>query len=140
MLKDELGRVLICIARRAIASELGLANGERDSPPLNRPGATFVTLFRCGELRGCIGSPQATHDVALDVRENALAAAFRDPRFPPLTSDEFEATRVEVSLLSPPLCLRFDTEDALCERLRPGIDGVSFYLDDPRAPLLPQAP
>jgi hypothetical protein len=135
---DELGRVLIGIARQAIAAELGLANGERDSPALRRLGATFVTLFHCGELRGCIGSLRATRDVALDVRENALAAAFRDPRFPPLSCREFEATHVEVSLLSPPLNLRFDTEDALRQRIRPGIDGVSIELDDRRATFLPQ--
>src|SRR6185295_10698606 len=63
---------------------------------------------------------------------------FRDPRFPPLTSDEFEATWVEVSLLSPPENARFDTEDELRARLRPGIDGVSLELDDRRATFLPQ--
>jgi AmmeMemoRadiSam system protein A len=138
MRDDELGRTLIGIARQAIAAELGLANGKADLAALLRPGATFVTLFCRGELRGCIGSLRATRDVGLDVRENAVAAAFRDPRFPPLTSDEFEATWVEVSLLSPPESARFDTEDELRARLRPGIDGVSLELDDRRATFLPQ--
>jgi AmmeMemoRadiSam system protein A len=138
MRDDELGRALIGIARQAIAAEFGLEVGERGRPALHRLGATFVTLFHSGELRGCIGSLRATRDVALDVRENALAAAFRDPRFPPLTCGEFEATRVEVSLLSAPLNARFDSEVAFLERLRPGIDGVSFELDDRRATFLPQ--
>src|SRR2546430_13612901 len=107
MRDDELGHVLLGIARAAIAVELGLAIGAAQHPALQRLGATFVTLFHRGELRGCIGSLRATRDVVLDVRENALAAAFRDPRFPPLTCDEFEAPPVEVSLLSSPLVLRF---------------------------------
>jgi len=138
MRDDELGRTLIGIARHAIAAELGLANGAAERGALQRPGATFVTLFYCGELRGCIGSLRATRDVGLDVHENAVAAAFRDPRFPPLTSNEFEATSVEVSLLSPLESARFDTEDELRARLRPGIDGVTLELDDHRATFLPQ--
>ena len=138
MRDDQLGRTLIGIARAVIATELGLANDGAEREALQRSGATFVTLFYGGELRGCIGSLRATRDVALDVRENALAAAFRDPRFPPLTVDEFEATWVEVSLLSPLESARFDTEDELRARLRPGIDGVTLELDEHRATFLPQ--
>ena len=134
---DELGRVLIASARHAIASELAMP---ADDPPahaaLLRPGATFVTLFCRGELRGCIGSLRATRALGFDVRENALAAAFRDSRFAPLT--EFEATAVEVSLLSAAENLRFDTEGELRARLRPGIDGVTLELADRRATFLPQ--
>jgi AmmeMemoRadiSam system protein A len=136
---DELGRALIGCARHAIASELDLAV---DAPPahaaLLRPGATFVTLFHRGELRGCIGSLRATRELGSDVRENALAAAFRDPRFAPLTAPEFGAIWVEVSLLSTAQSLRFDTEGELRARLRPGIDGVTLELDQQRATFLPQ--
>jgi AmmeMemoRadiSam system protein A len=134
----ELGRVLIGIARKAIAAELGLAVAESRRAMLRRSGATFVTLICAGELRGCIGSLRATRDLGLDVHENALAAAFRDPRFPPLTLAEFETTSVEISLLSPPESMRFDTEVELHARLRPGIDGVSLELGDSRATFLPQ--
>jgi AmmeMemoRadiSam system protein A len=136
---DELGRALIGSARHAIATELALA---AEDPPahaeLLRPGATFVTLFHRGELRGCIGSLRATRELGCDVRENALAAAFRDPRFAPLTAVEFHATQVEVSLLSTAERLRFNTEGELRARLRPGIDGVTLELDDRRATFLPQ--
>jgi len=136
---DELGRALIGCARHAIATEFALAV---DAPPehvaLLRPGATFVTLYHRGELRGCIGSLRATRELGFDVRENALAAAFRDPRFDPLTATEFEATWVEISLLSPAQSMRFDTEGELRARLRPGIDGVTLELDQHRATFLPQ--
>ncbi len=139
MRNDDLGRQLLAVARHAIAVELQRSsaapatNGE-----LLQPGATFVTLFRYGELRGCIGSLKATRAVGIDVRENALAAAFRDPRFPPLCAAEFEATSVEVSLLSPPRSVTFATEKELCASLRPGVDGVTLELDDRRATFLPQ--
>src|SRR5271155_1755233 len=136
---DELGRALIGCARHAIATELALA---ADAPPVHpallRRGATFVTLFHRGELRGCIGSLRATRELGFDVRENALAAAFRDPRFAPLAAPEFEATWVEVSLLSDAQSLRFDSEGELRARLRPGIDGVTLELDQHRATFLPQ--
>lgn len=136
---DELGRALIASARNAIATELAMAVDDAPAhAALLRPGATFVTLFCRGELRGCIGSLKATRELGFDVRENALAAAFRDPRFAPLTATEFEATSVEVSLLSAVESLRFDTEHELRARLRPGVDGVTLELADRRATFLPQ--
>lgn len=136
---DELGRALIGNARHAVATELELAAA---NPPehvaLLRRGATFVTLFCRGELRGCIGSLRPTRELRFDVRENAVAAAFRDPRFPPLTAAEYEATWVEISLLSAADSFRFGSESELWERLRPGVDGVTLDLDQKRATFLPQ--
>jgi AmmeMemoRadiSam system protein A len=139
MQTEGLGRALLGSARYAIATALALvADDPPAHPALQRPGATFVTLFHCGELRGCIGSLRATRELGSDVRENALAAAFCDPRFAPLTAGEFDTTWVEVSLLSAAESLRFATEGELRARLRPGIDGVTLELDDRRATFLPQ--
>jgi AmmeMemoRadiSam system protein A len=139
MRDDDLGRQLIAVARHAIACELRLpAPVPATDGALHAPGATFVTLFCNGELRGCIGSLRATRALGIDVRENALAAAFRDPRFSPLTVSEFDATAVEVSLLSPSESHRFDTEADLSARLRPGVDGVTLELGEQRATFLPQ--
>jgi AMMECR1 domain-containing protein len=81
----QLGDALLVRARNAIASESGGAQvKEPEHPALHEPGATFVTLTRQGELRGCIGSFQAYRPLDQDVRENARAAAFRDRRFAPL--------------------------------------------------------
>jgi len=136
---DELGLALVSIARRAIGTRLGRAGEEPPShAALAVPGATFVTLFCRTELRGCIGSLQALRPLGVDVRENAINAAFHDPRFPPLTPDEFDATQVEVSLLSPSTNLRFATEQELLQRLRPGIDGVTLEFGRHRATFLPQ--
>jgi AmmeMemoRadiSam system protein A len=135
----DLGRALLSIARSAIAAQLGLPEGfAADHPALGQPAATFVTLKRSGELRGCIGSLAPVRPLGVDVRENALAAAFRDPRFLPLARTEFPATSVEVSLLSASERIEVADEDDLLARLAPGIDGLTIEYGQQRATFLPQ--
>jgi AmmeMemoRadiSam system protein A len=135
----DLGHVLLTIARAAIAARLDLPRIEEPrDPALLQPAATFVTLQCRGELRGCIGSLEPIRPLGIDVRENALAAAFRDPRFPPLAVHEFEATTVQVSLLSPAERLHVTNEEELVRRLRPGVDGLILEYDGRRATYLPQ--
>lgn len=133
------GDVLLAHARAAIEAALGAAPAAApDADFLRAPGATFVTLKTDGELRGCIGSVSARRPVGEDVRENAVAAALEDPRFPPLRRSELPALRVEVSRLSPSTPLEFTDEDDLCARLHPGVDGLTLELGDRRATFLPQ--
>ena len=133
------GSTLIGIARAAIDERLGRsASAHRPAPWLERPGATFVTLMCENVLRGCIGSLEARRALALDVRENALAAAFRDPRFKPLTTQEWARTSVEISLLSTLESLPLDDESQVLRRLRPGIDGLVLEFGHHRGTFLPQ--
>jgi uncharacterized protein len=139
-IEPDLGGVLLRLAREAIGEKLGFGLPLPSTlPALQEQGATFVTLFHTGELRGCIGTVAAWRPLAEDVRENAVAAAFRDPRFPPLASDEFPGLAVEVSLLAVPVPLigNDDEEDAIAQ-LRPGIDGVVLECGRHRATFLPQ--
>ena len=139
MADQQLGDALLARARNAIASEFGGAQvKEPEHPALHQPGATFVTLTRQGELRGCIGSLEALRPLDQDVRENARAAAFRDRRFAPLREGELAATRVEVSLLTPAEPIRFATEEDAVRQLRPGIDGVILESGRHRGTFLPQ--
>jgi AmmeMemoRadiSam system protein A len=139
-MNTETGRTLIALARAAIARRLG----EHASAPaanaawLRAPGATFVTLMREGKLRGCIGTLEARRPLAEDVAENAVSAAFSDPRFTPLTRDELGDTEIEVSLLSAAEPLPVDDEAAVLAQLRPGIDGVIFEYGRHRSTFLPQ--
>ena len=134
-----LGDALLVRARNAIAAEFGRPPAtEPDHPALHRVGATFVTLTQQGELRGCIGSLEAHHALDQDVRANARAAAFRDPRFMPLTETELARTRVEVSLLAPAMPLAFTSEADAIRQLRPGIDGVILEYAMHRGTFLPQ--
>src|SRR5438128_5930656 len=86
---DEAGKTLLAIARAAIEAKLFGAAQTIEAPWLAQAGATFVTLARGGVLRGCIGSLQAQRPLGTDVAENATAAAFRDPRFPAMTTAEW---------------------------------------------------
>ena len=135
----QLGQVLLAQARKAIADALGLpAPAAPDHPQLAERSATFVTLTLDGELRGCIGSLNAHRPLGQDVRDNAVSAALRDPRFPPLTAAEFASVQVEVSLLTEPDFIEFrDEADALAQ-LVPGRDGVIFFNGCQRATFLPQ--
>ncbi|MBS1157984.1 MAG: amrA [Proteobacteria bacterium] len=139
----ELGPTLLILARQAIASRLGrsgptLPAADAAQPALNEPAATFVTLTQHGDLRGCIGSLEAWRPLRKDVQENAVAAAFRDPRFRPLTADELGMTRVEVSLLSVPQAMSFVSEAEALGQLRPDIDGLILTAGTHRSTFLPQ--
>jgi AmmeMemoRadiSam system protein B/AmmeMemoRadiSam system protein A len=136
---DRRGPVLLAHARDAIAQALGVAAGAApEAEFLAQPGATFVTLKTDGELRGCIGSLAARRPLREDVRDNAQAAAFQDPRFAPLAHAEYARLSVEVSLLAPSVPLVVLDEDELHAALRPGIDGLTFEYRHRRATFLPQ--
>lgn len=136
---DETGRTLLALARNAIEKSLfGREEVAPDAAWLRQNGATFVTLTRDGRLRGCIGSLEAVRPFGVDVAENALGAAFRDPRFPRLTAEEWPGCRVEVSLLSAPKRIEFADERDLLAQLEPGVDGVILECDNRRATFLPQ--
>jgi hypothetical protein len=135
----EKGASLLQLARVEIAKQFWEL---MPAPPakswMDEPGASFVTLTRHGDLRGCIGSLEAHRSLGQDVRENALGAAFRDPRFMPLSRAEFDDVRVEVSVLSPHEPLVVGSEKDALDALRPGIDGVVFEYGNSRSTFLPQ--
>lgn len=134
---------LLRLAREAITRRL---RGKKPPPidldalseSLSRDGACFVTLTKYGELRGCIGSLEPRRLLAEDVCENAVSAAFRDPRFPPVSAEELDDLHVEVSVLSAPQPLPYDGPDDLVAKLRPGVDGVVIESGWNRATFLPQ--
>ncbi len=135
-------RQLLQLAREAIAR--GLETRRAWVPDLNdlpealrEPGASFVTLTRFGELRGCIGTLEVYQALAKDVAEHAYAAAFSDPRFPPLSSDEFTDLELEISILGPAEALDFRDEADLLRQLRPGVDGLILQIGEHRGTFLP---
>lgn len=140
-----LGNLLLPIARNVIASALGQQGQQMesvsplvDATRLNQPGASFVTLTQKGTLRGCMGTLEAHRTLLADIKANALAAAFRDPRFAPLQVAELEFTQIEVSLLSAIQPVAFASEREAREVLRPGIDGVVLEYRHYRSTFLPQ--
>jgi AmmeMemoRadiSam system protein B/AmmeMemoRadiSam system protein A len=136
---DTRGDILIPIARAAIGGIFGLEFATDESHEfLRERAATFVTLNRHGRLRGCIGSLQAHRPLLEDLKANAKAAAFLDPRFEALTQTEFATTRVEVSLLSPAQPMPVSSEADALQKIRPGIDGLILQHAEWRATFLPQ--
>jgi len=120
---------IIDLARLSIAE--GLRTGrpvkleiEQFSDKLIQNGACFVTLEVEGNLRGCIGMLEAIRPLAIDVAENAYAAAFCDPRFSPLSKEEFGILDIHVSVLTPNEPIEFDSEEDLIKKIRPNIDGL----------------
>jgi len=134
------GGILLAIARAVISTTLGKTSAPIDEslPWLHKNGASFVTLTINQRLRGCIGSLEAYRPLLLDVKANACAAAFRDPRFLPLTIDELDATEIEISLLSSQQPLQFKSENEALAQLRPMVDGVVFEYGHHRSTFLPQ--
>ena len=100
--------------------------------------ATFTTLRRDGQLRGCCGTLQAVRPLAEDVAYSAFQAAFRDPRFEPLARNELASIGLEVAVLSPLEPLPVDSEADLLEKLVPGIDGLIIAEGARRATFLPK--
>ncbi len=139
---EEARRTLLALALRSIKH--GLEHGSAltvnpdDYPaPLTEPRATFVTLEKCGGLRGCIGTLEAHRPLVVDVAHNAYAAAFRDPRFPPLEPSELNDLSLHISVLTPASELHFNSEQALLDLLQPGIDGLILETGRKRGTFLP---
>jgi len=146
MLTLEQGRFLVRLARQAIAT--ALETGQVLSPPADVPDplreqrGVFVTLRQkvAGEkmLRGCIGIALPIKPLVEATIEAALNAAFRDPRFPPLTREEFPHVTVEVSVLTPPQLLQVSDPREYPAHIRIGRDGLLVEADWQRGLLLPQ--
>jgi len=135
----ELGDALLSHARASIAEHLGLqAESKLDHPALHETGASFVTLSKNGLLRGCMGQLEARRQLGLDVSHNAIAAAFQDPRFPPVSGTEWPELAVEVSVLGPVQYAYCPTEEDCLRQIVPFEDGVILSSGFRRATFLPQ--
>ncbi len=152
---SEEGRLLLKLARTTIAEKLGLDIDEGtmidrgtikkksvenifDNRLFNEKRGVFVTLKINGRLRGCIGSLEPYETIGQGVINNAMNAAFRDPRFSPLSVDEFNQTDIEVSILSRPEIIEYSDGHDLVSKLRPGVDGVIISKGRAGATFLPQ--
>jgi len=137
-------RLVLQLARRQLEMVLaGKGEIEVDrgklSPALTRDAACFVTLTKKGTLRGCILDSFVPHEpLYKNVLRNVVLAATRDPRFLPVTRDEVDAIRIEISVLATPRPLLFDSPDDLLSKLSPGEDGVILKTRYGSSTYLPQ--
>ena len=125
---------LLSIARRSIR-ETSLRDPIEPTVPLSErlrePAAAFVSLHRGGELRGCIGTFARDRPLHRVVRDMATAAAFDDPRFPPVREEEVDSIDIEISVLS-------DLRRTEPEFVVPGLHGVSIVFGEHKGVFLPQ--
>lgn len=131
-LNDKQGQSLLQLARSSIGEYVSRhcrwqVSAVGADPRLLEPQACFVTLYLQGGLRGCIGSLVPSEPLQDNVVHNAWSAAFADPRFSPLTAQEFPEIHIDVSVLGLPTALAIDGEASLIETLRPGIDGLILH-------------
>lgn len=136
MLSHEERGLLLRIARESISACLGGREPvlEPVSEALLRPAGTFVTLTIDGELRGCIGTLDASRPLHQCVMESAVNAATRDPRFPQLTAGELARVRLEISVLGEFLQVTDSAEIVI------GRDGLLIRVTGRSGLLLPQVP
>ncbi len=136
--------IVLDIPKKAISDSLYYENTldakklTEENEWLKKDGASFVTLTHNGKLRGCIGSLIARRPLIEDIIENANNAAFRDPRFPKLTREEFNKTDIEVSILSEPELIEYINIEDLKRKITPHVHGVILTLKSNQATFLPQ--
>jgi AmmeMemoRadiSam system protein A len=142
-LSQEERSILLRLARQAIEAAI-CGNPEpqidlsRLPKALQATGASFVTLTKRGELRGCLGSLEASQPLVLDVCDHAIAASLNDYRFSPVTPEELPELEIEISRLTPPCALIYENPNDLLTLLKPGRDGVVLADGAHRATFLPQ--
>ncbi|MBF0230312.1 MAG: AmmeMemoRadiSam system protein A [Desulfamplus sp.] len=141
------GEQLLKLARSSIANKLGInidlpkpseIVAELQDEVFSNELGTFVTLHLNKKLRGCIGTLESTQSVTEGIEQNAISAAFHDPRFPSLTPKEFNDIHIEVSILSKPVKLNYKNKEELLSKLESGVHGVIIRKDGARATFLPQ--
>jgi AmmeMemoRadiSam system protein B/AmmeMemoRadiSam system protein A len=145
-LNKKQGQILLKLARNTISEKLGIQPKQGQISPLSesevkelqRKSGTFVTLKIRNQLRGCIGTLEASGPIIEGVKRNAINAAFNDYRFSPLTAKEFAKVEIEISILSEPELLEYKDSNDLIKKLRPKVDGVIIRKGHASATFLPQ--
>ncbi len=111
---------------------------EELTPEMRQQAGVFVSIKKRGQLRGCIGTIEPVEEnVAQEIIRNAISAATRDPRFPPISPEELDDLDISVDLLTTP-----ESIDSL-EQLDPERYGLIVQsLENPwkRGLLLPDLP
>jgi AmmeMemoRadiSam system protein A len=142
-LNEEQGQLLVKLARQTIEEKLDRRSIKVDpefmtDSVFKEKRGTFVTLTINKQLRGCIGNLDSTDSIVDGIERNAINAAFRDPRFPPLKADELDRVDIEVSILTEPQPLEYRDSKDLLSKLRVNVDGVILRKGSASATFLPQ--
>jgi hypothetical protein len=139
---EEEKKYLLKLARETLESYIKegkkIEPKEAESENLKKKLATFVTLEKHGQLRGCMGHLQAFQPLYLDVRDNSIAAAIKDPRFPRVREEELRDIEIEISILTTPELIKAESSEEYLEKIVPLRDGIIIERGPYRATYLPQ--
>ncbi len=126
MLSQEQGKKLLRLAKDSISSYFSkrLEVDEAIKKQFSEKQGVFVTLYKKDELRGCIGYSEPVMPLWQAVVEAAQAAAFSDPRFTPIQKHELKDIRIEISILTKPVELKYTTKDDIIKQIKIGRDGL----------------
>lgn len=142
MITEENQKFLLKLAREAIKyylhnnTEISI-NPETVEEDLKKEFGTFVTITHNDKLRGCIGHILPVQPLYIDIIDNAISSAFKDPRFPPLSEKEFKNLKIEISILSIPKKLQYETTKEMFDKINVG-DGIIIKHGSASAVFLPQ--
>ncbi|MEM4267205.1 MAG: TIGR00296 family protein [Candidatus Woesearchaeota archaeon] len=133
------GEYLVKLARRAINSRFSGEEVSRiSSQRFRQKSGVFVSLHKRGELRGCIGFPEAIYHLEDAIVKAAIAAAFEDPRFPPLSREELPLIQIEISILTKPKLISVNEPKEYLSNIKIGRDGLIIKSKFGSGLLLPQ--
>ncbi|OQB05707.1 MAG: hypothetical protein BWY19_00840 [bacterium ADurb.Bin212] len=143
MIDKKSQKFLLALSRQTLVDyfvtgkKIKIVDNELPERKLSDKAATFVTLTKAGELRGCVGSLKAKKALYEDIINNTLLAGFGDARFTPLKEEEIPEVKIEISILSEPrpyTCARQE----LLENIKANDHGVIIQKDFNQATYLPQ--
>jgi len=144
MFSDGDGELAVRIARNVVESHVRRAKPEEFPPPpiFKEKSGVFVTLntYPADDLRGCIGYPEPIMALMDALKDAAVSAASKDPRFPPVREGELGKITVEVSLLTPPTEIKVKKPTEYRNHVKIGEDGLIIQRGFSRGLLLPQVP
>lgn len=136
------GNYILKIARQTI--EQLIRNNHLLETPTNLPAfmnekrGVFVTITENQELKGCIGYPEPIKPLINALIDSAVSAATGDPRFPPITTEQLDKIKIEVSILTPPQEIKINKPEEYLQKIKIGEDGLIIEKGFHRGLLLPQ--
>ena len=144
LFSKEDGELALRAARSYIEGKLGRKDAVLPdlTPVFKKESGVFVTLstYPDKSLRGCIGYPEPIMELGQALKDAAISAATRDPRFPMVRLEEMERIVIDVTLLAPPVDIEYESADDLISQIRIGRDGLIARRSGFSGLLLPQVP
>jgi len=141
---DEFDQKLAKLARKVIDTYLRegkeIDYTKEGLPGLDEESGVFTTLKKQGQLRGCIGYPEPVYPLGKALVKSAISAATADPRFSPVSLEEFGSLDLELTVLTPPEKITVNKPEEYLEQIEVGRDGLIISQGPFRGLLLPQVP